>query len=141
MGKYARRKKKFSIWRFLLTILISVPAIWFCGKALVWGVIHVGVPGNTAQGSDLELGIMDRFDMQMTNQISAALDGILSIEKVYWLNDDDQIAPEPDQDKFGTTRDPASMQGFLDEAKDLLGIEDTLFSVDTKLYADSEITY
>jgi exopolysaccharide biosynthesis protein len=141
VGKYARRKKKFSIWRFLLTILISVPAIWFCGKALVWGAIHVGVPGNTAQGSDLELGIMDRFDMQMTNQISSALDGVLSIEKVYWLNDDDQIAPEPDQDKFGTTTNSADLADFLEEAKALLGVEDTLFSLDTKIYAGSEITY
>jgi len=51
------------------------------------------------------------------------------------------VAPEPDQSKFGTTRDPASMQGFLDEARKLLGVEDTLFSTDTKLYVDTEITY
>ena len=141
MGKYAKRKKKYSVWRILLTILISIPAIWFCGKALVWGATHVGVPGNDAQGSSMELGIMDRFDMQMTNQISSALDGVLSIEKVYWLNDDDQIAPEPNQDNFGTTSDPATMQNFLDEARELLGIEDTLFSTGTKLYSGSEITY
>jgi exopolysaccharide biosynthesis protein len=141
VGKYARRKKKYSVWHILLTVLISIPAIWFCGKALLWGATHVGVPGNTAQGSSMELGIMDRFDMQMTNQISSALDGVLSIEKVYWLNDDDQIAPEPNQDNYGTTSDPASMQGFLAEADALLGIEDTLFSTETKLYSGSEITY
>ena len=141
MGKYAKRKKKYSVWRILLTILISIPAIWFCGKALVWGATHVGVPGNDAQGSSMELGIMDRFDMQMTNQISSALEGVLSIEKVYWLNDDDQIAPEPNQDNFGTPSDPSSMQGFLDEAKELLGVENTLFTTETKLYSGSEITY
>ena len=140
MGKY-ERKKKFSIWRFLLTLLISVGAIWFCGNALHWSLTHVGVPGNTAQGSTLNLGIMDRFDMQMTNQISSALDGVLSIEKVYWLSDDDQIAPEPNQDKFGTTSDPASMQAFLEEAQKLLGVENTLFTVDTTLYSGSQITY
>jgi exopolysaccharide biosynthesis protein len=141
VGKYAKRKKKYSVWHILLTVLISIPTIWFCGKALLWGATHVGVPGNTAQGSSMELGIMDRFDMQMTNQISSALDGVLSIEKVYWLNDDDQIAPEPNQDNYGTTSDPASMQGFLAEADALLGIEDTLFSTETKLYSGSEITY
>ena len=141
MGKYARKRNKPSIWRILLTILISIPAIWFCGKALFWGVTHVGVPGNTTQGSSMELGIMDRFDMQMTNQISSALDGVLSIEKVYWLNDDDKIAPEPNQDNFGTAKDPAELAAFLEEAKELLGVENTLFSLDTKLYSGSEITY
>ena len=140
MGKF-ERKRKFSIWRILLTILVSIPAIWFCGQVLLWNLNHVGVPGNTSQGSSMELGVMDRFDMQMTNEISSALDGVLSIEKVYWLNDDDQIAPEPDQDKFGTTTNPADMAAFLEEAKELLGVEDTLFSVDTKLYTGSEITY
>lgn len=141
MAKYTKRRKKRSFWRGPLTLLITIPAIWFCGKTLLWSLTHVGVPGNTAQGSALQLGIMDRFDMQMTNDISSALDGVLSIEKVYWLNDDDQIAPEPNQDKFGTTTDPTSMQGFLDEAKELLGVEDTLFSTGIKLYSGSEITY
>ena len=141
MAKYTKRRKKRSFWRVPLTLLITIPAIWFCGKTLLWSLTHVGVPGNTAQGSALQLGIMDRFDMQMTNDISSALDGVLSIEKVYWLNDDDQIAPEPNQDKFGTTTDPTSMQGFLDEAKELLGVEDTLFSTGIKLYSGSEITY
>ena len=140
MDKNAKNRK-FSFWRVLLTVLVSVSAIWFCAQALFWGLTHVGVPANTSQGSAVELGIMDRFDMQITNQISSALEGVLSIEKVYWLNDDDQIAPEPNQDNFGTTTDPASMQGFLDEAKALLGIEDTLFSTSTRLYSGSEITY
>ena len=140
MAKYAK-KRKYSIWRFLLTLVVSACAIWFCGKALLWGLTHVGVPGHTAQGSAMELGIMDRFDMQMTNNISSALDGVLSIDKVYWLNDDDQIAPEPNPANYGTTTDPSAMQGFLDEAKELLGIEDTLFSTQTQLYPGSEITY
>ena len=140
MGKYAK-KRKYSFWQILLTVLVSVCAIWFCVQGLAWGLTHVGVPANTSQSSAMELGIMDRFDMQMTNQISSALEGVLSIEKVYWLNDDDQIAPEPNPDNFGTTTDPSSMQGFLDEAKELLGIEDTLFSTSTQLYSGSEITY
>ena len=140
MGKY-ERKRKFSVWRILLTLVLSVPAIWLTANILLWSLTTVGVPTSSSKASSMELGIMDRFDMQMTNKISSALDGVLSIEKIYWLNDDDQVAPEPDQSKFGTTTDPSSMQGFLDEAKALLGVEDTLFSTDTKLYVDTEITY
>ena len=141
MGKFVEKKEKFSFWRFLLTALLTIPAIWFCGNVLVWSLTHVGVPANTVQGSAVELGIMDRFNMKMTNQISSALEGVLSIEKVYWLSDDDQVAPEPNADNYGTTKDPASMQEFLDKAKEMLGVEDTLFSTDVKLMAGSEITY
>ena len=141
MGKYTKRKKRRSPWLNVLTVLLAIPTAWLTVKFLSWGVLNVGVPANSAHAAPLELGVMDRYDMQMTNQISSALEGVLSIEKVYWLNDDDQIAPEPDQDKFGTTTDPASMQDFLNQAKELLGVEDTLFSTETKLYYGSEVTY
>ena len=140
MGKF-ERKKRFSSWRILLTALVSIPALILTVDILSWAVINIGVPGNSASAGSMELAIMDRYDMQMTNQISSALEGVLSIEKVYWLNDDDQVAPEPDPEKFGTTTDPASMQGFLDEARELLGIEDTLFTTGTQIYSSSEITY
>ncbi|MBR6595207.1 MAG: phosphodiester glycosidase family protein [Oscillospiraceae bacterium] len=140
MGKY-ERKKRFSPWRILLTVLVSIPALILSVNILSWAVVNIGVPGNSASAGSMELAIMDRYDMQMTNEISSALEGVLSIEKVYWLNDDDQIAPEPDQEKFGTTTDPASMQSFLDEAKELLGVEDTVFSTDVTLMHGSKITY
>ena len=140
MGKF-ERKKRFSPWRILLTALVSIPALILTVNTLSWAVINIGVPGNSASAGSMELAIMDRYDMQMTNQISSALEGVLSIEKVYWLNDDDQVAPEPDPEKFGTTTDPASMQGFLDEAKELLGVEETVFSTDVTLMYGSKITY
>lgn len=140
MGKYHRRQK-ISIWHILLTILLAVPAAWLTVNIVSWGLVHVGTPGNTVQSGGMNLGVMDRYDMQMTNQISNALDGVLSIEKVYWLSDDDQIAPEPNQNNFGTTSDPSTMQGFLDEAKELLGVENTLFTTATKLHSGTEITY
>lgn len=143
MGKFERkRKKKFSPWRILLTILLSIPAMVLTVKILNWSMTNVGVPGNANSAATMELAVMDRYDMKMTNEISSALEGVLSIEKVYWLNDDDQIAPEPNQEKYTYTTDPASLQGFLDEAKALLGVEDTLFSTETQIYTGSQvITY
>ena len=142
MGKYERKKtKRFSPWRFILTALVSIPAAMLTVNILNWGVFHIGVPGSSASTGSVELAIMDRYDMQMTNEISSALEGVLSIEKVYWLNDDDKIAPEPNPDNFGTTADPSTMQPFLDEAKQLLGVEDTLFHTGITLMPGSQITY
>ena len=101
MGKYERRrKKKFSPWRILLTLVLSIPAMVLTVKILSWGMVNLGVPGNSNAVGAAEMAVMDRFDMKMTNAISSALEGVLSIEKVYWLNDDDQIAPEPNQDNY-----------------------------------------
>ncbi|MBE6921715.1 MAG: hypothetical protein E7465_00850 [Ruminococcaceae bacterium] len=140
MEKNEIRRKRRSPWMILLTFFLAIPAAWLTVNFLMWGVLHVGVPGGGGQSAPMELGILDRYDMHLTNQISSALEGVLSIEKVYWLNDDDQIAPEPDQDKFMTTTNPADLQGFLEEAKDLLGVEDTVFNTEVKIYAGSEIT-
>ena len=54
-------------------------------------VTSVGNPGSSAQTEVPGAAILDKFDMFMTNAISDSLDGVLSIEKVYWLNDDDMV--------------------------------------------------
>ena len=140
MGKY-ERKRKVSVVRILVTLLLSVIAIPLTVLALGWGLFHVGVPGSTTQSEGGNLAVMDRFDMYVTNKISYALEGVLSIEKVYWLNDEDQIAPEPDQDRFHKSTNPAELQSFLEEARTTLGVENTLFSTETQIYSGSDITY
>lgn len=139
MGKY-ERKRKYSVGRILLTLILSVPAAFLTLEILKWGMVHVGVPANAGHVDAVDHAIMDRYDMYMTNEISNALEGVLSIEKVYWLNDDDQIAPEPDQNKFIKTTNPADLETFLTEAKELLGVEGTLFTTETQIYGPSEIT-
>ena len=108
-GRYLKKDPKPSVIAVILTVVLSVVSLAATPALLLWGLLNVGVPGNTVQTAGSDLAVMDIYDMRMTNEISNALDGVLAIEKVYWLNDHDQIAPEPDQDKFGTTSDPASM--------------------------------
>lgn len=94
-------------------------------------VTSVGNPGGSAQTEAADVGILDKFDMFMTNTISDSLSGILSIEKVYWLNDDDLVAPEPEQSNFGEADDPAQLAGLLAEAKDLIHGDRLYFDPDT----------
>ncbi len=128
-------------WWLAATMLVCVLSVLITCGVFLWVGTHVGVPGNTAQAGAGELGLMDRFDMRMTNEISNALEGILSVKKVYWLDDADLVAPEPDQSKFGATTDPARMQEFLDQAAELLEGQKTLFTPDVKLYGNSEVNY
>ena len=109
---------------------------------LLLGVLMGGGAGQSSQQSAMEnAGIMDRYDMYITNQVSSALEGILSIQKTYWLSDEDIVAPEPDQSRFGETTDPAVVMAMIEEAADLLGGQQTLFSMDREFFAGSKITY
>ena len=106
---------------------------------LVWVGLNVGSQSASASGVG-NIDITDRYDMYMTNASAAALDGILSIDKVYWLDDADITAPEPDQELFGSA--PASELGWLlEDAADILGGQDTLFNTDIETFYDNDVSY
>ena len=86
-------------------------------------------------------GILDRFDMFVTNSLSEALEGVLSIKKVYWLSDSDLVAPEPNQDCYGEAETAAELTWLLEDAQELLQGQETLFSPDVKLSYGSKVHY
>ena len=85
--------------------------------------------------------ILDRFDMGMTNVLSDALQGILSIEKAYWLHDEDVIAPKPAPEKYGETADPGDLEEVIRKAEMLLDGQELAFRTDAEIMEDSVITY
>ena len=134
-------KTLYKLFIFLLKIIVSV--LCLLSVAMVLFLFTVGFTDKKA-ASDTEktsYTIMDRFDMLMTNTISDSLDGVLSIKKVYWLSDDDLVAPEPNQDCFGTTQDPLVMEDVLKQAADLLDGQNTVFHTGVELKSGSEIQY
>jgi len=131
-------KKILVVLANLATAVVAMAALAVLLTSLA---LTSGNPESTVGSKAPDVAVMDRYDMYLTNQVSNALDGVLAIEKVYWLSDDDQIAPEPDQAKFGSTKDPASLQWLLDEAKPLLNGQDTIFSTDIKIAPLAEVMY
>lgn len=108
---------------------------------LLFMLFAFGHSDAAGDGLPTQMGILDSYDRYMTNVLSDALEGILAVEKVYWLNDRDLVAPEPNPENFGQTQDPTQLQGLLEEAAGLLDGQDTLFSTDLSLYAGSKIKY
>ena len=98
-------------------------------------------PGGTNNKAVVDYAMMDRYDMAMTNTQANALDGILSLKKVYWLKDSDQVAPKPNQAFYGETDDPSTLQWLLDEAAELLDGQTTYFSTETKIYPGTKVMY
>lgn len=98
------------------------------------------VVGNE-QANTASYGIKARFEQFVTNSVSDALDGVLAIEKSYWLSDSDLIAPKPNPENYGSSADATELQALIDEASALLDGQDLLFDVNTPRYLDSAVDY
>ena len=110
--------------------LLSLSAVALGGKS----------SGQSAQ-TNTNMAIMDRFDMAVTNQFSASMEGILSIDKVYWLRDEDVVAPKPNPALYGQTNNPNDILTVLEEAKELLDGQEVLFSTDKNFIPNVPIRY
>ncbi len=137
-------EKNRLINRVLLTVLkclLSGAALCFLAVSACWCLQNLGTPDSSFSGTRSELALMDKYDMYMTGQISKALEGVMDVEKVYWLNDYDLIAPEPDQTRYGSSSDPSQLQWLLDEASETLGFEKFIFNTEIQLRPGSEVTW
>ena len=85
--------------------------------------------------------ILPKYEMYMTNVRSDALAGILSIDKVYWLHDEDIVAPKPDPEKYGETDDPKQLEPVIRAAEKLLDGQKMVFDPNGEIMEDSTITY
>ena len=134
-GKYLAKpvKEKGWFWKGLLALILVAASVCTSVPLLETVLYHNSDPGKREQENAVDYAVMDRYDMSMTNTVANALDGILSIKKVYWLSDDDQVAPEPNQDNYGKTNDPSTLQWLLDDAKDLLDGQTMYFNTGTKI--------
>ena len=133
-----------AVWS-VLVLLLKVTAACLClaltCNFLLSVLLTSGTSHGNPQNSDINYTLMDRYNMFATNTISDALDGVLSIPKAYWLNDDELVAPKPDPDGYGAAKDPASLQWLLDKADHLLDGQETLFTTETTILPDSEVLY
>ena len=125
----------------LLTVAVAACSVGILGILVLSVALTSGNPESASGTKTADVAILDRYDMYITNEISHALEGVLNIEKVYWLRDDDQIAPEPDQSKFGTTKDPASLAWLIEDAQKIMDGQKMLFSTDVTIGPRAEVMY
>ena len=125
--------------RWVGITLISLAGLWMLLPLLAVVMVCSTAPESTADSG--KAAVMDQFDRYITNVTSDALDGILAIDKVYWLRDENPVAPEPDPEKFGQTSDPKELEPVLREARKLLNGREMIVNADTDIRTDSTITY
>ena len=130
--------------RAIVKILITATAgILAVVLTLGWlpTVLMAEPVGVSQAGTAENIAVMDHYDGWIAGALEGALDDVKPIRWIYTLNDEDLIAPEPNPACFGTSKDPGELQWLLDAAKETLGVENTVFSVNTRILPGSRITY
>ena len=128
-------------WRIIVALPLSLICIMLV--AAILGIILLGSSFG-GQGSQQAAGsrdILDQFDNFITNTASNALEGVMHVEKVYALNDADRVAPEPNQQYYGTTTDPATLQSVINKVHRRLENDELFYNSDIKIRDGSTITY
>ena len=121
--------------------VLALISMALCAAILAGVLLFFGGGSASSVRGITGAAIMDKFDMFMTNEVSNALQGILNIEKVYWLSDSDLVAPKPDPAAYGTADSPAELAWLLEEAKELIGDRKMIFNTNTEIRPGSKIHY
>lgn len=135
----ARPQKIFK--HFIIPVL-AVLLMFAAAGSMLGTLLLMGGSGSsqtlaTVSSSDAT----EKFNMFITNTISKALDGFFTVERVYRLSDSDQVAPEPNQEFFGKTDDPSSLQWLFNKVHHRLNGQELMFNADTVLMENTEATY
>ena len=104
-------------------------------------ILSSGAKEAVSQEKAAGVTIMDKYDMFVTNAISDALDGVLAIEKVYWLSDRDQVAPEPNPAGYGEVKSYEELKPILEQAEELLAGQTLAFTPDRPVWDGDTIHY
>lgn len=124
-----------SVLKVLAVIISTILVLFFI--ALILLRPHEGEKVQASQ----DVGIMDGLDFFVFDSLSEAEYATKSVRKHFWLREDADKGPVPNPELYGTTSDPNTLQWLLDDAQDLLDVQDTLFSTDTPLIAGTVATY
>ena len=145
-GKYlARTPKKQrarSIVRGIVTFLAACVGLTATVPLLAGMALHVGNPSGKSYEKTSGAAIRQELEEQLKADIGALLgsidpvpgetvEAVEPVKKVFWLKDEDLVAPEPDQSKFGEAASPAELSWLLEEAADLLEGQSMYFDPET----------
>jgi hypothetical protein len=90
-------------------------------------ILSSGTKETVSQQKAAGVTIMDKYDMYVNNAIADSLDGFVVIEKVYWLSDHDQVAPEPNPECYGEVSSYEELLPVLKKAEGRLRTGDLFY--------------
>lgn len=135
------RRMGLKLFLYAVKTALVLACVGMCAILLLSIAVSFGGGSTTTVTGPSSVAIMDKFDMIMTNKVSEALDGVMKIEKTYWLSDADQVAPKPNPANYGTAASAAELGWLLEEAAELINGQDMLFNTQIEIWDQSQIHY
>ena len=157
--KMPKKRSKAAMVLFVILGIVVVPLASVLTCYLLGQVLeNVGQPKPAVQKKVADMAVMERFDAFVDQEISGARDVLLNVDrpqipeetepveiepvrKVYWIDENALVAPEPNQSLFGETSDPEVMAQVLKDARWLLEGQTTYFQPEMERYGDSTVKY
>jgi len=130
-----------NVLRLMTTIVGTMFSLCLIAVFCYNFILSSGTKETVSQEKAAGVTIMDKYDMYVTNAIADALDGVLAIEKVYWLSDHDQVAPEPDPAGYGEVNSYEELKPILEKAEKLLAGQKLAFTPDRPVWNGDTIHY
>ena len=154
----AAPKKKMSRGMFILFVILGifiVPLSTFVtGKLLVTMGQNIGRPKAAVVKTTRDLELQTSVAEFVGTELSAARDVLIHGEKpvidemeeavekkIFWLEEDALVAPEPNQACFGRAYSPDEYEALLERARLILDGQTTYFQPDQELYEGSFVRY
>ena len=154
----AAPKKKMSKGVFILFVILGiviVPLSTFAtGKILTQMSRNIARPKAATVKTSKELALQDGVEAFVAEQLASSRDVLIHGEKpvideleeaverkVYWIEDDAMVAPEPNQSYFGRAYTPDDCQSVLERARLILDGQKTYFQPNQQLYGDTFVRY
>ena len=153
-----RPRKKMSkgvLVLFIILGIVIIPAASFLtGKLLLAMAQDLGRPKAAAVKTTADMTLRQNFEDHMEAQLYGTKVALTNSEKpeipevdvppvrkVYWIEEDVMVAPEPNQNLFGQSNDPEVLANVLHEARWLLDGQKMYFDPNGQRYADSTVNY
>ena len=151
-------KKKMSRGVFILFVILGIVIVplstFVTGKILMQMSRNIARPKAAVTKSVKDLALQAGVEEFVNAELASARDILIHGEKpvideleeaverkVYWIEDDAMVAPEPNQSYFGRAYSSDDCQSVLERARLILDGQKTYFQPDQKLYGDTFVRY
>ena len=156
-----RKKSKLGTVLFVLLGCIVVPVSCVATGLIFRDMVSmVGRPNEAAAPKTANAAILENFESYMESRLESARllmpvadvpdtpvqeetqpPEVEIVRPLYWIEEGTQVAPEPNQDCFGQSTDPAVLQGVLDSAAWMLEDQPLYFDPNVTLFEGSTVRY
>lgn len=123
------------VWKRLLPGLVSAAlAVSVAMGAIRW----IGAPSGQVSSGGQNPG--EKFRMYVAGQVGSALEGICEVDRVYWIDRNDPVAPKPDANAFGEA-EAGELDFLRRKASKLLDGQKLYFSPQVQTSPGTKVRY